>query len=305
MDLLLIESIAADSNFTGLLTDEIETLHGKTYEVKNVELSNHDTNLGESDITVIIEVGGIKYGFLIEDKINAVAMPNQYGRYVERAEKQKAKGIYSEYFIFIFCSDKYRSGNSEAKLYPYHLSYERCLEYFKGKGDAMSRVRVQQLEQAINKSKSSDIVINANANNFFKAYTEYQKAHFPKLNLTTKTDKNGYWPQYATAYRGAYILHKMNFGYVDLLIKNCADVREKRDATIRISKWLKVHGCDVEAVIEHGVKSVCIRYKVQPVDTSATDFNSVPKDEVCKWFICIEALTDIAALFENIRIINN
>lgn len=46
------------------------------YIVSEVYLSKADKD-GESDITVIIESSGIKYGLLIEDKIDAIAMPEQ------------------------------------------------------------------------------------------------------------------------------------------------------------------------------------------------------------------------------------
>ena len=35
-------------------------------------------------MTVIVESGGEKIGFLIEDKIDAIAMPEQHGRYIKR-----------------------------------------------------------------------------------------------------------------------------------------------------------------------------------------------------------------------------
>lgn len=254
--------------------------------------------MGESDITAIIRIDGVRYGFLIEDKIDAAAMPEQYERYVARAEKAKAEGKYDDYHIFIFCSDTYREANSEAAKYPYHLSYEKCLDYFKGKDDPISKLRVQQLEQAIHKAKSSDIKINENANAFFKAYAAYKDEYYPDLKLTTKLDKNGYWPQYKAAFKGAYILHKFNFGYVDLQINNAA---VKIETVEKIVGWLKTHGCNVEAVGKKGIKSAVIRCRTQPIEISKNHFEDVSETIVEDWFKAIKMLAEVAALFENIR----
>lgn len=304
MDLMLLESIISDKEFTRLLVNakplhgEVQSLEGKEFEVENVELSNYDADLGESDLTVILTIEGVRYGFLIEDKINAVAMPNQYQRYVDRAEKAKAEGIYSDYRIFIFCPTKYHDGNAEAGHYDYHLSYEDCRDHFAKKDDPMSRLRVQQLQQAIDKSKSSNIVLNDNANKFFKEYAAYQKEHFPELKLTTKLDKNGYWPQYKSAFKGSYILHKFNFGCVDLQISNAA---AKIETVERIVDWLITHGCNVEAVAEKGVKSAIIRCRTHAREISKTSFKDIPEPIVEDWFKAISLLTGIAKLFANIK----
>lgn len=298
MDLLLLETLVIDKNFARLLLDEIDSLRGKEYEIIHVELSHTDTNLGESDVTAIIEIDNQRYGFLIEDKINAIAMPRQYQRYNERAEKAKQNGDYQNHFVFIFCPNKYRAGNSEAKQYPYHLSYERVLEYFSCKNDAISRLRIQQLQQAISKSKHSNITINDNANTFFKAYTRYKNEHYQELKLTTTKDKNGYWPQFATAFNQSYILHKLNFGNIDLLIRNAAN---ERLAMEKISKWLKSHGCNVIAITQKGVKSACFRCEVRAVDTQRCSFDEIPETDVRQWFDAIKSLTEIAELFENVR----
>lgn len=301
MDLLLLETLATNTDFVKLLINAVDSLHGKEYEIANVELSDRDSDLGESDVTIILIIEGKRYGFLIENKINAVAMPSQYQRYVERGEKAKRSGIFEEYFIFIFCPNKYRERNSEAKQYPYHLSYESCLAYFKQKDDAISLFRVQQIEKAIRKSRASDNVINANANAFFRDYTEYKETYFSDLNLTTKIDKNGYWPQYATAFKNAYILHKLNFGFVDLYLSNSSI---QKQAVERIAVWLKNHGCNVEAIMQKNVKSACIRYEVPPIDIRKNSFKDVSEADVRKWFEAIKSLTDIAALFEDIRVAN-
>ena len=100
MDLLFLELLATDAGFVDLLVSRAELI-GKPL-VKSIELSRSDAELGESDITAVIAINGKDYGFLIEDKVDAAAQPNQYERYKKRGEKGVKAGEFSEDRIFIF-----------------------------------------------------------------------------------------------------------------------------------------------------------------------------------------------------------
>lgn len=85
IDLYIINKFLNDSKFKELF---LEKINCKNYRVCKCLHSFADEN-GESDITIILENDNRKIGLLIEDKINAIAMPKQYERYILRAEKQK------------------------------------------------------------------------------------------------------------------------------------------------------------------------------------------------------------------------
>ena len=168
MDLLFIESITTDPGFASFVIEKTD-LKGKSVHVLHAELSKADSYLGESDITVIVDVEGTKYGLLIEDKIDAIAMPEQHDRYTKRGAKGVKAGEYQDFRIFIFCPDKYYRNNNEAKLYEHHLSYEECKEYFDSKSDVLSAFRSQQIAQAIVKAKKpAPNNVNEKANSFLK-----------------------------------------------------------------------------------------------------------------------------------------
>ena len=60
-------------------------------------------NLGNELPTMkTIKVEGEKHSFLIEDKIDAVAMPDQHDRYVKRGLKGVENGEYNGFDIFLF-----------------------------------------------------------------------------------------------------------------------------------------------------------------------------------------------------------
>ena len=166
MDILFVESILTDNGFCKLLIDKTD-LNGKSFQILGAELSKIDSNLGESDITVIVNVEDIKYGFLIEDKIDAIAMPEQHERYIKRGKKGIKNKEYDDFRVFLFCPEKYYKHNEEAKLYEHHITYEECKEYFDKKDEAICMLRSQQLEQALNKAKKPPVNnINEKANAF-------------------------------------------------------------------------------------------------------------------------------------------
>ena len=73
----------------------------KNATVFEAELSKTDTEFGESDITVIFSVGCKKHALLIENKIDAKAMPRQCERYFIRGNNGKANGDYDSFDVFI------------------------------------------------------------------------------------------------------------------------------------------------------------------------------------------------------------
>ena len=91
MDLLFLEAIGTDIGFAKLLIDKTKWA-GKDFSVEKIELSKTDPELGESDITVIIKIDGVLFAMLIEDKIDAIAMPEQHARYVKRGNAAVKKG---------------------------------------------------------------------------------------------------------------------------------------------------------------------------------------------------------------------
>ena len=85
MDMLFAEEFACSSEFLNIFLNEINI---SSANVVSVYLSKTDAALGESDLTVVIESSGQKIGLLIEDKIDAIAMPNQAERYSLRGKKE-------------------------------------------------------------------------------------------------------------------------------------------------------------------------------------------------------------------------
>ena len=89
MDLLFLEEFVCSDEFLKLFTQQIGVSNAR---VLSVHSSLTDFVLGESDITVVLESDGKRIALLIENKIDAIAMPEQAARYNLRGEKGVARG---------------------------------------------------------------------------------------------------------------------------------------------------------------------------------------------------------------------
>ncbi|MBR2760903.1 MAG: hypothetical protein IKD66_07015 [Solobacterium sp.] len=296
MDMLVVQSVLTDPDFCTLLTNKTD-LKGKSIKVLSAEISKSDSDLGESDITVVIDAEGKSYGFLIEDKIDAIAMPEQHSRYVKRGEKGVTEGAYDEYRIFIFCPEKYYRNNDEAKLYEHLITYEECKDYFDGKNDLISDFRSEQIRQAIIKAKKpATNYVNEKANAFLKQYICYQKECYPFLDIVTKETRNGWWIDYRTELGSVYVTHKVQKGYVDMTFPKAS---EKTDRLKSAAEWAKNHKIPNSAVIKTK-KSAMIRTYVPELDIMR-GFESVDKEDLNQCFEAINELIDFANIVELMR----
>ncbi|SCY69696.1 hypothetical protein SAMN02910292_02551 [Lachnospiraceae bacterium XBB2008] len=297
MDMLFLNAFGSDKGFLHLFIDKTD-LQGTDYDVKEVYLSKADKD-GESDITVIIGDGNRKYGILIEDKIDAQAMPDQQKRYTIRGNKAVKRQEYDEYRDFIVCSQGYYDINAEAKKYSYFVSYEECADYFRKSDVALANAWVQQIEQAITKSKKhSETEINEGANLFYNRYKDYQEANYPQLDLRTDRGGNGWWAHYATRYKSVYLYHKIPQGYVDLTFPNAAI---KMDGLSNIARTLnevledrlQEQGLQKILAIPTG-KAGALRVEVPKFDSATVRFDDVDISDISKCFFALSIFTEFA-----------
>lgn len=284
MDVLLMQAMLSDAGFLALFLNKTDWCD-KGLRAVHAELSNTDVDLGETDITVILSDGVCKYALLIEDKIDAIAQPEQHQRYVKRGDKAVADGEFADYRVFIVCPQKYYDSDNEAKTYEHFISYEECADYFQNSQDCMSNIRYQEVMQAISKAKKpAQVTLNEDANSFFRKYREYQRENFPQLNLRTKETANGYWPEYRTIfpYEKVVLYHKMSDGEVDLTF---AGGKEKIALLEGICAWLNHIGLTDICALVTG-KSAALRINV-PKMSYRDGFVNVPKEDLNRCFMAI------------------
>lgn len=294
MDILFLESLASDTGFVNLVLSKTR-FSGKDFQVLSAALSETETDLGETDICVVLQIDNMRVGLLIEDKVDAIAMPEQYLRYHKRAERGIHKGKFDAYEVFILCPQKYYENNAEAKKYDHFISYEEIKDYFDSKKDVISTVRSQQLAQAIERAKKPpEVNIDEAANLFFNKYKAYQKEYYPDLDLRTSDKSNGWWPHYSTRLGDVYLYHKRPEGFVDLTFPNAAG---KMDVLQNMATWLRCHDVPNVVAVKTG-RAAALRIEVPKMPLKAIFENIDPLD-VKKAFDAIRALADFANLIED------
>lgn len=299
MDILFLEALASDPDFMKMVLFHTK-FRNQEFQVLSAALSETEPGLGETDICVVLKIGDIRLGLLIEDKVDAIAMPNQHLRYHERGKRGIQKDKYDAYEVFIFCPCKYHDNNTEAQKYEHFISYEKMKCYFDHKKDVVSRVRSQQLAQAIARSKKPpEAIVNEAANLFFVKYRAYQKAFYPELDLRTSEKSNGWWPHYSTRLGEVYIYHKRTEGVVDLTFPKAVG---KMDIFQKAAAWLRIHNLPNVTAVQTG-QAAALRIEVPKIPLDAV-FEDVEESEIKKCFDTIQSLADFANLIEDINAVS-
>ena len=298
MDVLFLQLFSSDIGFVEFFLREAE-IPSNRVSVVGIELSKTDPDLGESDITVILNVDGKRIELLVEDKIDAIAMPEQPERYIKRGQKAVEHGECEASECYIVCPQKYLDNNEAARKYPHKISYETIRDYLDQNSSPLYRAYCQQISQAIEKAKKpAEVVLNEKANAFFRKYKDYQERFYPMLDLRTSRNANGYWAQYATALDNTYLHHKIEEGRIDLTFNKAAS---KTNELQQVAEWLRTHSFrSVRAAVIS--KSGALEITVPKLDMKQP-FDSVDKDDIKTCFDAISELVkfaDIAALANKI-----
>lgn len=299
MDLLFMESLATDKEFAKLFLEKAKIPY-TNFEVLSIALSETEPGLGESDITAIFDINGIKYGILIEDKIDAPAMPKQCDRYYLRLKKAIDDGKYAQGFVFIICPEEYKAKNEDAKGYTLCVTYEECISYFSDLHSIAGQLKCQQLAQALETAKVPTWVKDPKAMDFFKKYRNYMEQHHSTLDLRNRKDSNGWWPHYGTEYGNVYIYHKVSDKVVDLTFPKGAE----KILTLRlIALWLNAHGVSNVYAVVTG-KAAALRISV-PFLNQHEPFENANTDDVEMCFNAIETLSNFASLLAQAKIMTS
>lgn len=269
IDLLMINKFVTENKTCHYFSSKVGI---ENYVVESVQHSLMDEN-GESDITVILNNGTKKIAFLIEDKIDAIAMPNQRGRYDIRGKKGINNKEYDEYFVFIIAPKEYLNSNEEAKKYENQISYEDLVCLFEDDLYASSL-----LEQAIEEKKKGYIIIeNQNVTLFWDNYYKYIHLNYPSLNINKVDGPRGSrasWPIFNTPIKKIKIRHKSDRGYMDLEFAGLAS------KYYELYDLLKEH-LDEDMTLEITNKSVSIRLLVPVMDFTQEFTNYISEMEIC------------------------
>ena len=261
VDLLIMNNFINNREFKNYFLSKINLKDFEVIEVKHSLMDND----GETDIMVIMTNGVEKIALLIEDKIDARAMPNQKSRYDRRGLNGIKQKLYDKFYVFLVAPLDYLYTNQEAQKYENKISYESLLKLFKNDKYAYSLISTALSK----KKKGYEVIENKTITTFWNKYYDYIKNYYPqlKMNMTnTAKGSNALWPHIFTPLKNVYILHKSNKGFMDMTFSGMGDCyyQFKKE----INNYL-----DNDMSIQRTGKALAIRVNVPVVDFN-NDFDN-------------------------------
>lgn len=251
IDLLILEEFISNPEFASIFLKAVGI--SDNYTVETAIHSKIDAEFGESDIVFVLNINGKRHALHIEDKIDAIAMQNQSGRYHDRAKKDIAQGEYDEYSVLIVAPEKYLEANKEAHKYAHNVKYEQLRDYFSTQADIRSKYKLALIERAITDQKNGyQYEANPGMVEFCKKMNDYHKDKYPGL----PAGSIAWWRYYPTVMDNVTIVFKANKGYCDLQFGHTT----KDDLFPRVCEFL----AERMNVVTAG-KSASVRIEVKPI----------------------------------------
>ncbi|MCZ4088730.1 hypothetical protein [Sinorhizobium psoraleae] len=242
-DLLLCELFGTKPLFVAALAQRLG-IEG-TVKVSSVRRSVHETSLGETDIEVILESGLGKLGLLIENKIRAVLMQDQLGRYGQRGADGAAKGLWQTYIVALFSPESYRSciSECEAAVVDGFLSYEWVRDWLEAEDPSSNAFKIHVLTEAIVDSRSGYVKkLDGRMTNFHQSVHAIAHKEYPELKMAW-VEQAGYDSSiihlpHALPVRGDSLLLKAKMGTAELRVETRDPISAERGlSTVIPSEW--------------------------------------------------------------------
>lgn len=289
IDLVLMRSIVTYPKIRDFFIKEAFGKKGyKNIEILNVSHSV-DTELGESDIVIELKCNKGKLQIHIEDKIDAIAMPRQCLRYIERCERYVKEGKCIDYALFLVAPNDYLK--TEKQPYPHRVSDEKLLSLLiDNKAD---KVDIELVKAAIEKKTHPTIVEDPKKTDFWMEYYEYINRKHPELvkyyseNRTAKGSRS-VWHHFKTCLKGVTVCIKYNRDIVDIQLNNMAKQR-----TEFIMKYEDIIPREYDVATAN--KSLAIRSEIPHVDFNKSFSSQVQNVEVALLitYRCIELVKQL------------
>ena len=288
MDFVVMRAFAELPEFSSYFLEKIGLPPG---EVLCVEHSFMDNELGESDITVIISLGERRFALLIENKIDAHAMPDQCSRYFQRGIRGCMDGKYDDFAVFIIAPNAYLESNDEAQKYENRLSYEELSAFFAANNREMD---FQITQAAITKQSQGYMVQEVKpVTEFWAQLFAYCSTSGRNLEMYAPTGPKGAratTAQFKSALKGTALFYKANQGFCDLEFVGKVADRERLVAALLPIKDDDMHW------FEAG-KSLALRIQVKPMDFKKSF--EIYSAELASMVDAIERLTKLSFLLND------
>lgn len=230
--------------------------------------------VGESDLLWLVETPeqGRVIG-LIENKIDAVAQPEQYLRYIRRGEGYVAEAICQRFSVALLAPEEYRSPDSKA--YPIQISYESMIDWLGARADQRSRYLASIYRAAISKLGTT-APADDDITRFRERIWQLAQAEFPDLNVPDPKSVSAgqYWVYMRYArYTLIYKMYKTNGTFTDCVVD--LELAGRGDEIAQLEEQYDAYLSGTGITLERTGKSASFRLAVPPIAPPAFDEDKV------------------------------
>lgn len=263
IDLLLMEEFHAEPTFVTMFCGAIGLPN-------NIEFDGawHSLNdaQGETDLLLRVQNGAERIGILIENKVVAVAQPEQDHRYHLRALRSQEAGRFDRYVTAICAPDSYLSGVPADSAYQHLVSYEQIRDWFLAQSGGRAEWRAAVMQEAIDQGRRGyTMIVHSGRSTFHLGYWEFLKRNYPQFYMRKPSPKGpkSSWMRFRghNFPKGVTLNHKADRSAMDLEFaeRSVEDVLSRRT-----SDW----PCDI--IVKQTGKSTVLRLAVPPCDLDAS-----------------------------------
>jgi hypothetical protein len=192
----------------------------------SIRRSVHETSLGETDVEAVLDVGSEKVGLLIENKVRAVLMPDQLGRYRRRGEDGRSRNLWDRYFVAVFSPEAYRAyiPPEDSVVVDGFLTYEWLIAWLTKEDPDQNAFKIHVLSEAIRDARTGYVKrLDSRMTNFHQSVYQIAAGEFPELRMAW-LEQAGYDSSiihlpHALPARGDSLVMKMKMGTVELRVE--------------------------------------------------------------------------------------
>lgn len=283
MDLVIIEELQSSSEFRCWLAARVFGVDCY-HSFDRAEHSVTDDTQRESDVIYLFWAKsgeasdqGALTAILIENKIDAVAQPNQGMDYQIRGKAGKDREEWSDFKTCLIAPKSYLQQSQDKVHYNENVSYEELLAYFASRKERDERFRwkTKLIGDAIIKKESKYAPdINEEATAFVLKYYGAASA-FPLLQMREPKPRpvGNTWISFRPEIlsKGVWIEHQTSAGAVKLLIPNAAERID--DFRMALQPLLTDR-----MTVELAGKSVAVSIRVPRIPSITVPFENVAEE---------------------------
>lgn len=277
MDLVLIEEIESSAEFRAWL---VARVFGRDCYLKHLGAHHSvvDASKRESDVVFRFEATGpdgpVASAILIENKIDAVAQPDQGVDYRGRGIAGVTSGQWASFKTCLMAPRQYQKGTSDWQNFDEVVTYEEMLAYFASRKAREERYawKTRLVETAIFKKESGyTSIISAEASAFVRQYYERAR-HYPRLEMALPKDRpaGSTWISFRPHVlpKSTVIEHQVTSGWVKWMLNGAADRLD--ELRVQLAPHL-----GPLMTVERAGKSVAVSIRVRPIRAITMPFAEV------------------------------